>query len=273
MIIMIKTDEHIKDLYSLLVTEGLNEFKLRDAFELYCKKVREVSIYNFRKIMFEMKKRKLCRRKKTKYFLKGMSQYIPHNRYKPSGRPSKQNITHKLADVFNKHSEDNDMLVTLETEEFKFLKLLKKQLKPIICEINPKRFLTMFSSHPEYHIFAGDVDRKIIDGFLPPKPAHYYLDYCDTLDKHLKVFEHILDNKLIDEGKLFAVTFALNRHKESAYNQMAEAIKTIQKMFKKRGFFAEIMFAKTYKDGPVMNTLCFKAIRPVRYKWLSDDNV
>jgi len=258
-------EKYGKLFYETLIKQRVSDFKLNEALELFnanhtdCSRITMIRLLNRMRIMGLLKK--IGRR----YYVKGVSKYKTYSKYITSNRSNKDIVRRELISVFNKYTNDGDVVVTLETEEFKFLSKLKHSIEAIVCEIDPRRVLLMYELNKNIHIVAGDVDEKIKRGIIPHKPAHYYLDYCDTIENHYETIEEIARKKRIADNKLFAITFALNRHISSIYNQVAEAIKNIQKIFIDNGMFAELVYARTYKDGPVMNTLCFK-IRGVNYE-------
>jgi len=263
-------EEASTQFYESLIKAGLSGFKLTQAHKLFLKEHRNCSKITVMRLLQKMKSDGLVFKIGRRYYVKGIRKRAPYTRYKSEKRSNKDDVRKELIKVFNEHINDGDVVVTLETEEFKFLSKLKHSIEAIVCEIDPRRVLLMYELNKNIHIVAGDIDEKIKRGIIPHKPAHYYLDYCDTIENHYKTIEEIARKKMITDNKLFAITFALNRHISSIYNQVAEAIKNIQKIFIDNGMFAELVYARTYKDGPVMNTLCFK-IRGVGYE-NSEDN-
>jgi hypothetical protein len=174
-------------------------------------------------------------------------------------RPAKDDIRGRLIDIFNEHTKDGDRVITLETEKFIFIKGLEKDIKPIVSENERNRFLEMCRLNPCMDIRYGDIDQKIKDGHIGS--GHYFLDYCDTFDKHIDTIKYIANT--FEDGKLFALSFSADRHykrrKETTNtNQLARAIKITQDIFRKNGYDAQLLDQQSYRDGMTMNTLCFK---------------
>ena len=236
-----KTDEF----YAILKKEFKGKFTTKQARQLYIKKAKKkVTTANITQLLRKLQRLGL---------LKRLSVGLYCLNYNPT-RKRKHIARNEIVKIFNSHMKRNENLVVLETEEFKFLNKLKKKINPIVVEKNRERAIMMMKKKRKLNLIVGDIDYFIKSNAVPE--AHYFLDYCDTIQKHYDVVKKLAKSKLID--KLLAITFAVNRRSENQTNQLADAIKFIQNSFLENGKLAKLLYAKSYRDGMPMNVVCFK---------------